>query len=119
MSYLDLVRKMIISKYTVTFSKEESLLHVEPMPSAAGTLFSPVYAMVPASALYDSEWVYLWSKAECMEMLGHIRNKYNSLPGPGNPVQFGEDMLRSAADLKHTLWRRLETEYEPPMFVIA
>lgn len=119
MSYLELIRQMIISKYTVTFSKEESMIHVEPAPASNVILFSPVYSMVPASALYDSEWVYLWAKAEAMEMIGHIRGKYGSIPGPGGNVQFGEDMLRSAADLKHTLWRRLETEYEPPMFFIA
>lgn len=107
LSNLDLIRQMIPSQYNVRYNRAENKLYLNPAPSADTTLWIKTYTTVAPSALYDSDWVYEWARAEAMEALGLIRGKYSSLPGPGGQINLDGASLLSKAEREK---QRLEEE---------
>lgn len=47
------------------------------------------------------QWIQQWAEAELMVMLGHIRGKYATLPGPGGGLQLNADSLIMQAQQLH------------------
>jgi len=107
LSNIDLIRQMIPSQYTIRYNSQENAVYVNPPPSSQTTLWLKTYVTVPPSALYEDDWVYEWGRAECKEVLGLIRGKFTSLPGPGGNINLnGQQLLQQATEEK----RKLEEE---------
>lgn len=57
---------------------------------------------------YAGKWLQDWAYAESMEILGWIRTKYGTLPGPnGGTTMNGQELLNAAATLKAELQRQI------------
>jgi len=121
MQYLNTIEQRIPSKYSIIVNPEEHTVTVSPTPEINTYLFMETFREVATSALYDQPWIFDWSKAEMMEQLGHIRSKFQSLPGPGGQILLnGRDLLRQAAEEKDRLRTELITqESQPVMWRIA
>lgn len=65
--------------------------------------------------LYDrwaKQWIQGWAQSECWEMLGEIRSKYGSLPGPGGGLTLnGDACLSRSTELQTELLRQI-SDYE-------
>lgn len=61
--------------------------------------------------LYDrwaKQWLQGWAQSECWEMLGEIRSKYGSLPGPNGGISMnGDSLLSRATEQQAELLRQL------------
>ena len=113
---LDLIRQMIPSMYSFRYNRLENKMYVNPTPSASTTLWLKTYSTVAASATYDSNWIYDWSRAETMEILGRIRSKYSTLPGPGGNIQLdGSSLVQQAITDKDRLMKELIGGYSEPL----
>jgi hypothetical protein len=65
--------------------------------------------------LYDrwaKQWLQGWAQSECWEMLGEIRSKYGSLPGPGGGITLNGDSLLARATEQQTELLRQLADYE-------
>jgi hypothetical protein len=61
---------------------------------------------------WSKQWIQSWSQSECWEMLGEIRSKYGSLPGPAGGISLnGAELLQRSTDLQAELLRQI-TDYE-------
>lgn len=58
------------------------------------------------------QWLQAWAESEMLEMLGLIRSKYGTLPGPNGGVTLNGDALLSLANEKQTELLRQLTDYE-------
>jgi hypothetical protein len=65
--------------------------------------------------LYDrwcKQWLQGWAQSEVMEMLGEIRSKYGTLPGPNGGITLnGPELLSRSAELQTELLRQI-ADYE-------
>lgn len=65
--------------------------------------------------LYDrwcKQWLQAWAQSEVMEMLGEIRSKYGTLPGPNGGITLnGPELLSRSAELQTELLRQI-ADYE-------
>lgn len=65
--------------------------------------------------LLTDRWVKNWilnmSVAKCYEMLGLIRGKYSSLPGPNGVSMNGDTLLQKSSEMMQELYRQLN-DYE-------
>lgn len=50
-----------------------------------------------------AQWIQNWAKSVCCQMLGNIRGKYQTLPGPGGGLTMNADILMAEGE-------RLQTE---------
>jgi hypothetical protein len=61
--------------------------------------------------LYDrwcKQWLQAWAQSEAMEMLGEIRSKYGTLPGPNGGITLnGPELLSRSAELQTELLRQI------------
>ena len=121
MQYLNTIEQRIPSKYSIIANSEEGKVYVHPTPEISTYLFMETFREVSTSALYDQPWIFDWAKAECMEQLGHIRSKFQTLPGPGGQILLnGRDLLRQAMEEKDRLREELLIqESQPVMWRIA
>lgn len=57
---------------------------------------------------YLANWIQDFARAECLMMIGMIRGKFTSLPGPGGGVSLnGPEMIQQAIDLQTELKEEL------------
>lgn len=121
LQYLNMLQQMIPSKYVVQFHRSNKTLTITPTPTKNDILFLSIHRAMPTSGLYDAEWVFDWAKAECMEILGRIRGKYTSLPGPGGNVTLdGRELTQQALNDKERLREALlRAESEPLEMIIG
>lgn len=65
--------------------------------------------------LYDrwvKQWIQAWAQSECWEMLGEIRSKYGSLPGPSGGITLnGDSCLARSTEMQVELLRQI-ADYE-------
>lgn len=61
---------------------------------------------------WAKQWLQGWAESELLEMLGLIRSKYGSLPGPNGGITLNGDQLLNMADQKQTELLRQLTDYE-------
>lgn len=65
--------------------------------------------------LYDrwcKQWLQGWAQSEVMEMLGEIRSKYGTLPGPNGGITLNGDSLLSRSEALQTELLRQLSDYE-------
>ena len=61
---------------------------------------------------WAKQWLQGWAEAELLEMLGMIRTKYGTLPGPNGGITLNGDTLLNMASEKQTELLRQITDYE-------
>ena len=118
---IDLIRQMIPSQYSVRYNRGTNEVYVNPSPSADTTLWIKTYATVPASALFEDDWVFEWGRAECMGVLGLIRSKFTSLPGPGGNINMNGSQLIQQSEAEKTRLQEelLKGRTQPLSFMIG
>lgn len=93
-------------------------LVLSPRPSKA-TKVAVIYSSYPVEEqdIRRDEWVRYYALAQCKIMLGEIRRKYSSLPGPQGDLSLNGDALVSEGreDIDK-LRERLNEFVIPPMF---
>jgi len=71
---------------------------------------NPTYRLINS---VGRQWIFEYTLALCKEMLGLIRNKYNTVPIPGSEVTLnGESLLSQAASEKIALVDRLRAYFD-------
>lgn len=61
---------------------------------------------------WAKQWLQGWAESELLEMLGLIRTKYGTLPGPNGGITLNGDMLLNMASEKQTELLRQINDYE-------
>lgn len=57
---------------------------------------------------WSKQWLQGWAQSEVMEMLGEIRSKYGTLPGPNGGITLnGPELLSRSAELQTELLRQI------------
>lgn len=65
---------------------------------------------------WTQQWIQQWAESELMFMLGHIRGKFASLPGPGGGLSLNADMLMSEGSRLQEDCLRQVKDYEVGQF---
>ena len=98
-------------------------LHLFPIPESSGdTVILEFRAFDPKTIHHAyKSWLQRYTLCIAKEILGGIRGKYQTLPGPGGGTKLnGEALMREAAEEKEKLMEELMTEIEgPPLFDIV
>ena len=58
------------------------------------------------------QWIQAWAESEMLEMLGMIRTKYGTLPGPNGGITLNGDVLLNMAGEKQAELQRQLLDYE-------
>lgn len=61
---------------------------------------------------WAKQWLQGWAESELLEMLGLVRSKYGSLPGPNGGITLNGDQLLNLANEKQADLLRQLTDYE-------
>lgn len=61
---------------------------------------------------WAKQWLQAWAESELLEMLGMIRSKYGTLPGPGGGITLNGDALIAMAAEKQTELLRQIADFE-------
>lgn len=61
---------------------------------------------------YAKQWLQAWAESEALEMLGMIRTKYGTLPGPNGGITLNGDTLLNMATEKQAELLRQINDYE-------
>lgn len=61
---------------------------------------------------WSKQWIQGWAQAECWEMLGEIRSRFGSLPGPNGGITMNGDSLLARATEQFTELLRQIADYE-------
>lgn len=96
-------------------------LHLWPVPEANDVVILEYRALDPANIHPQyKNWLQRYSLCAAKEILGHIRGKYESLPGPGGGSRLnGAALLEEARRDKEILLTELtESIEQPPLFDI-
>lgn len=97
-------------------------LHLNPVPDSSQAVILEFRGLdtntvIPAYR----NWIQRYSLACAKEILGRVRSKYQTLPGPGGGSRLdGEALLVEAREDKQILLEELISEIEnPPFFILA
>jgi uncharacterized phage-associated protein len=92
-------------------------LHIFPKPENAEEDVILEFRAFDPNTLHHAykSWVQRYALASAKEILGGIRSKYQTLPGPGGGTRLNGDILsQQAQQEKQALIEELKTEIEPP-----
>ena len=93
-----------------------------PVPDSSEGVILEFRAFDPETIHHAyKNWVQRYSLCLAKEVLGGIRNKYQTLPGPGGGTRLnGESLIREASAEKEKLIEELVSGIEgPPLFDIS
>lgn len=96
-------------------------LHLWPIPTGVDSVILEYRALDPANIHPQyKNWLQRYALCASKEILGHIRGKYESLPGPGGGAKLnGAALLAEAREDKELLITELtESMEQPPLFDI-
>lgn len=118
--YLKQVKNVLgqMSSWQVVNNKH---LHLWPVPNEGDTVVLEYRALDPANIHPQyKNWLQRYALCASKEILGHIRGKYESLPGPGGGSKLnGASLLEEARRDKELLIVELtESMEQPPLFDI-
>jgi hypothetical protein len=91
-------------------------LVLSPVPDKAVRVALRYSAYPEDNDIRRDEWIRLWALSECKVMLGRIRSKYSSLPGPrGDLSMDGESLISEGREDQTNLRERLNSgEFSVP-----
>lgn len=97
-------------------------LHIWPKPESNSESVLLEFRAFDPNTLHHAykSWLQRYALAEAKEVLGQIRSKYQTLPGPGGGTSLnGEQLIKEAKEDKELLMIELgETIEQPPTFDI-
>jgi len=111
--YMKTAGKMFGMYLNYTFNENTHKLIIAENPRADDEIIllhsyvaKPDYELIQDR--YAGLWIENWAMAEAMEILGRIRDRFKSLPGPNGAVaQDGSDLKQDAKALKEELTKEL------------
>ena len=118
--HLKMVRK-ILSQEGSWDVLNGNILQVTPTPAIDDYCILEYRAMDSNTIHYAyKSWIKRFALACAKEILGQIRGKYQTLPGPGGGAQLnGNDLIQQATQEKEKLMEELLSELEePPLITI-
>lgn len=116
--HLEMVRK-ILSQEGAWDVLNGNLLQVTPTPAVNDYCILEYRALDSNTIHYAyKSWIKRFALACSKEILGQIRGKYQTLPGPGGGAQLnGDNLIQQATAEKENLIQELLTELEEPPLI--
>jgi len=116
--HLEMVRK-ILSQEGAWDVLNGNLLQLTPTPAVDDYCILEYRALDSNTIHYAyKSWIKRFALACCKEILGQIRGKYQTLPGPGGGAQLnGSDLIQQATQEKEKLMEELLSELEEPPLI--
>jgi hypothetical protein len=120
--YLEIMRRVLSNEgsWSVINGK---YIQLYPGPTETPTPVIVEYRALDSNTISHAyrNWIQRYSLASAKGILGRIRGKYKTLPGPGGGAQLdGESLARESADEKKLLMEELMSEIEEkPMFIVG
>jgi len=116
--HLEMVRK-ILSQEGAWDVLNGNLLQLTPTPAVDDYCILEYRALDSNTIHYAyKSWIKRFALACCKEILGQIRGKYQTLPGPGGGAQLnGNDLIQQATQEKDKLMEELLSELEEPPLI--
>jgi len=116
--HLEMVRK-ILSQEGSWDVLNGNLLQVTPTPAVNDYCILEYRALDSNTIHYAyKSWIKRFALACSKEILGQIRGKYQTLPGPGGGAQLnGSDLIQQATQEKEKLMQELLSELEEPPII--
>ena len=116
-NYYEQWRRKIGEEPTWELIGDRIFLH--PAPREAVPVGIIYQAPWEESMIHRDEWIKEWALAEAKEVLGRIRSKFGSFPGPRGDLSLdGETLISEAREDKERLLERLN-EYVRPMPILT
>ena len=115
--YLKTAGRMFGSYINYSFNPNTHKLIIAENPRADDEIIllhsyvdKPEYELIQDR--YAGLWIENWAFAEAMELLGRIRSRFPSLPGPNGQIsQDGNELKSQAKELKEELTKELVKEF--------
>jgi len=119
--YMEMIRK-VLSRDGSFDVINGRYLQLHPEPPSTPTPVIVEYRAIDSNTILPAfrNWVQRYALACAKSVLGRIRGKYQSIPGPGKGATLdGKDLLQEAAKEKEALMKELLMEIEePPLFSV-
>lgn len=119
--YMEMIRKVLSrdGSYDIVNGK---YLQLYPEPPVTPSPVILEYRALDSNTILPAfrNWVQRYALACAKSVLGRVRGKYQSIPGPGKGAALdGKDLLQESAKEKETLMKELLMEIEePPLFSV-
>lgn len=119
--YMEMIRKVLSRDGGFELVNGKYLqLHPEPPTTPVPVILE--YRALDSNTILPAfrNWIQRYALACAKTVLGRIRGKYQSIPGPGKGATLdGKDLLQEAAQEKEKLMQELLSEIEePPLFSV-
>ena len=120
--YLEIMRRVLSNEgsWSVVNGK---YIQLYPAPTETPTPVIVEYRALDSNTINHAyrSWIQRYALACAKSILGRIRGKYRTLPGPGGGAQLdGETLTRESAEDKKLLIEELMSEIEErPMFIVG
>jgi len=120
--YLEMTRRILSNEggWNIVNNK---YLQLYPGPTETPTPVIIEYRALDSNTIHHAyrNWIQRYSTAAAKGILGRIRGKYKTLPGPGGGAQLdGGVLVQESAEEKKQLMEELMTEIqEGPMFIVG
>jgi len=119
--YMEMIRK-VMSRDGSFDVINGRYLQLYPEPTSTPSPVVVEYRALDSNTILPAfrNWVQRYALACAKSVLGRIRGKYQSIPGPGKGAALdGKDLLQESAKEKETLMKELLMEIEePPLFSV-
>lgn len=120
--YLEIMRR-VLSNEGAWSVVNGNCVQLYPGPTETPTPVIVEYRALDSNTINHAyrNWIQRYALASAKGILGRIRGKYRTLPGPGGGAQLdGETLARESAEDKRLLMEELTSEIEErPMFIVG
>jgi hypothetical protein len=120
--YLEIMRRVLSNEGAWSVVNGNSV-QLYPAPTETPTPVIVEYRALDSNTINHAyrNWIQRYALASAKGILGRIRGKYRTLPGPGGGAQLdGEILARESAEDKRLLIEELISEIEErPMFIVG
>lgn len=119
--YLKMMRRVLSQEGSWSII-DNKYIQLYPTPTETPTEVIIEYRAINSNTIHHAyrNWIQRYSLASAKGILGRIRGKYKSLPGPGGGSQLdGASLVAESSEEKKLLMEELISIEEPPMFSIG
>lgn len=120
--YLEIMRRVLSNEGSWSIVNNK-YVQLYPGPTETPTPVIVEYRALDSNTIHHAyrNWIQRYALACAKGILGRIRGKYRSLPGPGGGAQLdGGVLVQESAQEKKELMEELRTEIEEgPMFIVG
>lgn len=119
--YLKIMRRVLSQEGSWSII-DNKYIQLYPTPTETPTEVIIEYRAINSNTIHHAyrNWIQRYSLASAKGILGRIRGKYKSLPGPGGGSELdGVSLVSESSEEKKLLMEELISIEEPPMFSIG